>query len=319
MDNQLLKDYVATANSGKYQSNDEVYSKFPEFSDVDPQVLNDYVATANSGKYESVEKLNEKFPEFSTPVEKKEDGLDDLGNTNIDGFVQPREDQKDEKEPINPYTVGLDKNVKIAFDAKNSIKKENRKVVASAVESYFNLDEIPKKYENVYSPIEKSNIQRALEPTDEDIKAYFDEDKYEEYKAYKEQGVVPKSDGYLGGLEVAHREQQKMAMESVINDMEGEDERNEAILLLPDIIDDDETEYTINGKTEKISPQFLYNQMIKKSPEKAMRFQADYLTEINKNYKADVESFNDEKTAFELENADIYTEQAEIQEQFFHH
>ena len=132
MDNQLLKDYVATANSGKYQSNDEVYSKFPEFSDVDPQVLNDYVATANSGKYESVDKLNEKFPEFNTPSEPevketKENNLDSFGNTNIDGFVQPKENQKDKKEAINPYTVGLNKNVKTAFMAKNAVKKENRK------------------------------------------------------------------------------------------------------------------------------------------------------------------------------------------------
>ena len=60
MDNQLLKDYVATSNSGKYQSNDEVYSKFPEFKDVDPGVLNDYVATANSGKYKTTDELNKK-------------------------------------------------------------------------------------------------------------------------------------------------------------------------------------------------------------------------------------------------------------------
>ena len=51
MNEQLLKDYVATANSGKYGSFDEVNAKFPEFNDVDPQILQDYVATVNSGNY----------------------------------------------------------------------------------------------------------------------------------------------------------------------------------------------------------------------------------------------------------------------------
>ena len=66
MNEQLLKDYVATANSGKYSSFDEVNAKFPEFNDVDPQILKDYVATVNSGKYSNYDQINQKFPEFSS-------------------------------------------------------------------------------------------------------------------------------------------------------------------------------------------------------------------------------------------------------------
>ena len=315
MDNQLLKDYVATANSGKYQSNDEVYSKFPEFSDVDPQVLNDYVATANSGKYESVDKLNEKFPEFSTPPETeeaREEGLDEFGNTSIDGFVQPKENQKDKKEAINPYTVGLNKNVKTAFTAKNAITKENRKVVASAVENYFSLENMPKRELAPYDG--ESDYRSFANSEEDDIKAYFGEAKYNEYKLNKEKGTLPSSDDYKADLNQSQKTQQKLAMESVINDMP-EDERAEAILLLPDIIDDDSKRIVIEGKTYE-NPQELYNYMIKKSPGKAMRFQQEYLSQVNKDYTSEVKKYNKEIKAFETENSELFTEQTKISEDF---
>lgn len=64
IDPKVLQDYVATANSGKYSSWDEIDSKFPEFKNVDKKILQDYVATANSGKYKSWDEINGKFPEF---------------------------------------------------------------------------------------------------------------------------------------------------------------------------------------------------------------------------------------------------------------
>ena len=76
---KLLKDYVATAASGKYKDWDEINSKFPELKDYDPQILKDYVATAASGKYKSWDEINGKFPEFSSattaPVKKKEESI----------------------------------------------------------------------------------------------------------------------------------------------------------------------------------------------------------------------------------------------------
>lgn len=68
---QALKDYVATTNSGKYDNQDELMSKFPELQGHDTESLNDFVATYNSGKYATDEELFSKFPEFS--LKKKEE------------------------------------------------------------------------------------------------------------------------------------------------------------------------------------------------------------------------------------------------------
>lgn len=62
---QALRDFVATSNSGKYQDEQELLSKFPELQGYDLQALKDFVATSNSGKYQSEEELFSKFPEFS--------------------------------------------------------------------------------------------------------------------------------------------------------------------------------------------------------------------------------------------------------------
>ena len=72
IDIKVLQDYVATANSGKYSSWDEINSKFPELEGYNTQALKDYVETANSGKYKSWDEINSKFPEFSETVKKKE-------------------------------------------------------------------------------------------------------------------------------------------------------------------------------------------------------------------------------------------------------
>ena len=69
---ELLEIYVATANSGKYKTFDEVNSKFPELKDYDKAILEEYVATANSGKYKTFDEVNSKFPEFfDVSVKKK--------------------------------------------------------------------------------------------------------------------------------------------------------------------------------------------------------------------------------------------------------
>jgi hypothetical protein len=75
IDKRILEEYIATANSGKYASFDEVNSKFPELKDYDPMVLQEYVATANSGKYSTLDDVNKKFPEFFDEVKKKEQAI----------------------------------------------------------------------------------------------------------------------------------------------------------------------------------------------------------------------------------------------------
>jgi len=67
---QSLRDFVATANSGKYADENVLISKFPELKGYDIGVLKDFVATSNSGKYQTEDELFSKFPEFA--VKKKE-------------------------------------------------------------------------------------------------------------------------------------------------------------------------------------------------------------------------------------------------------
>src|SRR5690606_35955 len=53
---------------------DEINEKFPELTNYAPEILQDYVATYNSGKYDSWDTLNSKFPEFAPPVQPEELG-----------------------------------------------------------------------------------------------------------------------------------------------------------------------------------------------------------------------------------------------------
>jgi hypothetical protein len=75
---QALKDFVATANSGKYTDEATLISKFPELQGYDINALKDFVATSNSGKYANEDELFSKFPEFGVsgqqPVSKKKVG-----------------------------------------------------------------------------------------------------------------------------------------------------------------------------------------------------------------------------------------------------
>lgn len=69
---QALRDFVATSNSGKYSTEDEILSKFPELQGYDRQLLRDFVATSNSGKYATEDEVFSKFPEFNDGVKKKD-------------------------------------------------------------------------------------------------------------------------------------------------------------------------------------------------------------------------------------------------------
>ena len=77
---QALKDFVATANSGKYPDEATLISKFPELQGYNINSLKDFVATANSGKYTNEDELFSKFPEFGIsgqqPADKKKAGME---------------------------------------------------------------------------------------------------------------------------------------------------------------------------------------------------------------------------------------------------
>jgi GNAT superfamily N-acetyltransferase len=98
MDEQLLKDFIATAQKYNYDWA-TVFGKFPELQGYDQQALKDYVATAEKNNYDySV--VNNKFPEFFQESKKKEEpstALPSAGGvsaspaqqTNRFGFYQP--------------------------------------------------------------------------------------------------------------------------------------------------------------------------------------------------------------------------------------
>ena len=73
MNEQLLKDFIATAQKYNYNWN-TVFGKFPELKGYDQQLLKDYVATAEKNNYD-YGVVNSKFPELGfnqEPLKKKE-------------------------------------------------------------------------------------------------------------------------------------------------------------------------------------------------------------------------------------------------------
>ena len=73
MNEQLLKDFIATAQKYNYNWN-KAFGLFPELKGYDQQLLKDYVATAEKNNYD-YKKVNSLFPELGfnqEPVKKKE-------------------------------------------------------------------------------------------------------------------------------------------------------------------------------------------------------------------------------------------------------
>lgn len=93
---QELRDFVATSNSCKYKTEEELLSKYPELKRYDIQSLRDYVATSNSGKYKTEEELNSKFPEFfknfnkniDTKIYKVDNDIYDIPINEVGGFLK---------------------------------------------------------------------------------------------------------------------------------------------------------------------------------------------------------------------------------------
>mgnify|MGYP003631277985 CR=1 FL=1 len=84
MDEQLLKDLLATAQKNQYDW-DVIMPKFPELANVDLQVLKDYAETAKQKNYD-YGVINPLFPElFSEDPSKKKDDLESNG---VDGSLE---------------------------------------------------------------------------------------------------------------------------------------------------------------------------------------------------------------------------------------
>ena len=94
MDEQLLKDFIATAQANDYNY-DTVMPKFPELEGVDLQLLKDYVATAEYDNY-NYDVINKKFPElFPDASKKKEDGVSSGADGISGGFPVVEEEVVD--------------------------------------------------------------------------------------------------------------------------------------------------------------------------------------------------------------------------------
>ena len=91
MEEQLLKEYVATYLNPKYNRNwDVVNSKFPELSGVDKQLLKEYVSTYLNPTYKGDwNVVNSKFPElFVAEQPKKKE--DTVSQSSAGGLVPPK-------------------------------------------------------------------------------------------------------------------------------------------------------------------------------------------------------------------------------------
>jgi len=117
MNEQLLKDLVATAQQDEYNW-DVVLDKFPELSEYDPQLLKDYVATVEKEDY-NYEIANSKFPEFkfdkaeSKDVEApKEEALIEKDDTEEDVFVEMTQEELQKAKPTEGTTADFFKEAK---------------------------------------------------------------------------------------------------------------------------------------------------------------------------------------------------------------
>ena len=78
MEEQLLKDLIATAEASNYNW-EEIMPKFPELKDIELQVLKDYVETAKKYNYD-YDIINDKFPELNI---KKKDNSQPTGEEEV--------------------------------------------------------------------------------------------------------------------------------------------------------------------------------------------------------------------------------------------
>ena len=99
MNEQLLKDFLATAKKDNYNWN-AILPKFPELKDYDLQLLKDYAATAKKDNYDySI--INPKFPEFNL---EKQEGGEPVNFTEGSG-----EQQEQPTEPLKKPIVDVDR------------------------------------------------------------------------------------------------------------------------------------------------------------------------------------------------------------------
>ena len=327
MNEQLLKDYVATVQSGNHADYDSVNAKFPEFKDVDPQILKDYVATVDSGEYSSWDEVNAKFPEFSSVG-----AYGALDIVKADTKIPDTKAVAPVVEEPNPLEKNITNNkVKDIFAINNSITEKNEKVQKAAAESYFSLDKFLKNRKMFTIPTE--------DDIKDDIKSFFTTqeggtEKYEEFLAYKKDGTIPDNDNFIKDfLNPAIRTEKRKGIEAYISNLD-EDEVDEAILNMPDLMN------MPGADAEKIEQSFLsefpednyYRRLyegkivgqpqqdlnhvkkmiVKNNPKKALQWEANYMSAINEEFIDTKKNYEDELTSFKTNNKEILDEFSEL-------
>jgi hypothetical protein len=334
MNEQLLKDYVATAQSGNHADYDSVNAKFPEFKDVDPQILKDYVATVDSGEYSSWDEVNAKFPEFSS--------VGAYGALDIVKADTKIPDIKAVVEEPNPLEKNIkNNNVKNIFDINNSITSKNEKAQITAAETYFDFEKLGRstgakpnhaRYEEEQAYIKEFFKTEGVLPVLEE-----NYDKYEEYKRYRDYGQIPTSDNFINNfLNPQVKVEKRKKIESYISNLD-ESEIDEAILNLPDLMGmpdaeierieeaflsafnkDDYYRRLYEGKI-KGQPQQSLNHIkkmiVKGNPKAALQWEANYLSSLNDSFTKTYEEFELERTSFLTNNKDILSEYEELEKE----
>ena len=112
MDEQLLKDLIATAEASNYNW-EEVMPKFPELADVDLQVLKDYVETAKHYDYD-YNVVNAKFPELGL---KKKDASEPTVQEDVMESTTPVV----EEQPISSESSVPQEGDQSVFDAEETV------------------------------------------------------------------------------------------------------------------------------------------------------------------------------------------------------
>lgn len=107
MNEQLLKDFIATAQKYNYDWN-KTFGLFPELKGYDQQVLKDYVATAEKYSYD-YSKVNSLFPEFgfAAPQQelKKKSSLNHKQRQELKRFKEQRRQRR--RSPLRDYLRSL--------------------------------------------------------------------------------------------------------------------------------------------------------------------------------------------------------------------
>ena len=93
MDEQILKDFIATAQANNYNY-DVAIPKFPELRGIELQVLKDYIATAEPNNY-NYAVVNPKFPEIfgGTAPQPTETAIETVVEEPKKGFFQETMDE----------------------------------------------------------------------------------------------------------------------------------------------------------------------------------------------------------------------------------